>query len=128
MGAGLMCLLLLNTALAQNAFLVHNLQKSSAALSDEEQALALRLDRLSDPADLAARAAGLGMAPGGIPTYLPPGTPIPPGARVLGTDPSSGIVTVVVPPVAVPPARRPAGEVGAPAGSGTVTRPAGSAR
>ncbi len=127
MGGGLMCLLLLNTALAQSAFKVHDLRQTSSDLLDEEQALSMRLDRLSAPATLAARAAQLGMVPGGIPQYLPAGTPIPPGARVIGTDSSSGVVTVVVPP----PGRTAAGSVaagGVPAG-GTPTgaAPAGGA-
>ncbi len=123
MGAGLMCLLLLNTALAQNAFLVHNLQKSSAALSDEAQALSLRLDQLSDPANLAARATDLGMVSGGIPVYLPSGTPLPPGARVIDTDPVSGAIVIVV-----SSARQPATATGAAGGAPATGRPAGSAR
>ncbi|WP_322749567.1 MULTISPECIES: hypothetical protein [unclassified Frankia] len=123
MGAGLMCLLLINTALAQNAFLVHKLQKSSAVLSDEEQTLSLRLDRLSDPANLAARATDLGMAYGGIPAYLPPGTVLPPGARVIDTDPSSGVVTILV-----PSGRAPVAGAGAVGGVPVGARPAGSGR
>ncbi len=124
MGGGLMCLLLLNTALAQSAFKVHDLRQTSSDLMDEEQALSMRLDRLSDPANLAARAAQLGMVPGGIPQYLPAGAPLPPGARVIGTDPSSDVVTVVV----SPPGRTAAGAAsagGAPADAAGGTSPAG---
>ncbi|AEH10427.1 MULTISPECIES: hypothetical protein [Protofrankia] len=119
MGAGLMGLLLLNTALAQSAFKVHDLGQDSSDLMDEEQALSMRLDNLSDPANLAARAAQLGMVPGGIPYYLPAGAPLPPGARVIGAEPSSGFVVVVVPP----PGRPAGGAVGpgATAGTGATT-------
>ncbi|WP_131747419.1 hypothetical protein [Frankia sp. Cppng1_Ct_nod] len=122
MGAGLMCLLLLNTALAQNAFRVHDLQIRSSALADEEQALSMRLDGLSDPASLAARATQLGMVPSGMPEYLSPGAPLPAGARVIDTDPFSGVVTIVVPPPGQTARQAPA--TSAPAGNG----PAGGAR
>jgi len=108
LGAGLLCLLLLNTALAQNSFQQHALTRSSNELADTEQALSLRLDQLSDPTQLAQRAAQLGMVPGGLPTVLVPGAPLPPGARVIGRDPASGATLVIVPAPPAPPAAKPA--------------------
>jgi hypothetical protein len=111
MGSGLLCLLLLNTALGENAFRVQKLQAESSALADEEQTLSVRNDRLSAPGALAARAATLGMEPGGLPEYLPPGSPLPKGARVVAGGADSGVVFFVVPaPPADPAAATAAGQ------------------
>jgi hypothetical protein len=101
MGGGLLGLLLLNTALTEDAFQLHKLQQQSEALSEQEQGLSLKVDALSDPAALAARASELGMVPGGAPRFLPADSPLPPGARVIGTDPRERTALVVVP---APPA------------------------
>jgi hypothetical protein len=109
MASGLLCLLLLNTALSENAFHAHSLQARSAQLADEEQALAVHADQLSAPGALASRAAALGMAAGGLPQYLPPGATLPPGARVVaggGGDAAGGVIFYVVP---APAPARPAG-------------------
>jgi hypothetical protein len=100
LAAGLLGLLLLNTALAQNAFRMHALQQRSAVLAEQEQALSLQADKLSDPAALAAAAARLGLMPGGLPEYLPAGAPLPARARVVAREPDSGVLLVVVPPAA----------------------------
>src|SRR3954447_14908071 len=81
--ARLLGLLLLHTVSAQDAFRLHRLQTSAAAVADERQALSEQVDRLTGPAGLAARAAQLGMVPGGPPQFWRPGQPLPPGARVF---------------------------------------------
>jgi hypothetical protein len=102
MGAGLLGLLLLNTALTEDAFRLHRLEQQAEVLAEQEQQLSLEVDALSDPAALAGRAAGLGLAPGGGTRYLPPGTPVPPGGRVVRGGPGDAAVLVVVPPPAPP--------------------------
>jgi hypothetical protein len=97
--AGLLGLLLLNTASAQDAFRLHRLQASAAAAADERQALSDQVNRLTGPAALAARAQQLGMIPGGPPEFWKPGQPLPPGARVV-----DGLV-VLGPPGGAPPPR-----------------------
>jgi len=72
---GLMTLLLLNTALAQDAFVVQNLQQQHNQLDDREQQLKQQLATLESPVSLAARARALGMVPGGRPTFLTVGGP-----------------------------------------------------
>jgi hypothetical protein len=113
MGGGLLGLLLLNTALTEDAFRLHKLQQQSESLAEQEQELSLKVDALSDPAALASRAAGAGMVPGGAPGFLPVDTPVPPGARVLGPEPGDETVLVVIP--------APGAGQGTAAGTGTGT-------
>jgi hypothetical protein len=70
LGAGLLGLLLLNTVLAQDAFRLHALQVEGRALADAEQALQRQVSDVQSPQTLAARAAALGMVPGGPPAFL----------------------------------------------------------
>jgi cell division protein FtsB len=74
---GLMTLLALNTALAQDAFVVQNLQQQHNELDDQEQQLKQQLATLESPVSLAARARALGMVPGGRPEFLTVGGPQP---------------------------------------------------
>jgi hypothetical protein len=67
---GLVTLLLLNTALAQGAFVVHDLESRSAELADREQALQQELALEASPARLAKRARELGMVPRENPVFL----------------------------------------------------------
>jgi cell division protein FtsB len=67
---GLMTLLALNTALAQDSFVVQNLQHQRDQLTDQEQQLTQQVATLESPVSLAARARALGMVPGGRPTFL----------------------------------------------------------
>jgi hypothetical protein len=84
LAGGLVGLLLLNTASAQDAFRLHSLQSQEAALAQQQQAYTSTADGLDDPARLAARAAALGLVPGGVPIFLRPGQPLPKGAIRLG--------------------------------------------
>jgi hypothetical protein len=81
---GLLGLLLLNTASAQDAFKLHRLQSSAADVADERQALSEDVNGLTGPAGLAQRATAMGMVPAGPPVFWKPGDPLPPGARVVG--------------------------------------------
>lgn len=67
---GLLSLLLINTALAQGSFTLHDLQARSAELGDREQALRQDIDVQAAPARLAARASALGMVPSQSPAFL----------------------------------------------------------
>jgi hypothetical protein len=89
---GLVGLLLLNTASAQDAFRLHRLQASAANVTDDRQALSEQVNRLTGPGGLAQQAQQLGMVPGGPPAFWAPGTPLPPGARIL-----DGLVIVPAP-------------------------------
>jgi hypothetical protein len=73
---GLVCLLLLNTALAQGSFRLHDLQRRTAALQDREQQLQIAVDSAGTPDRLAAAARALGLVPAVDPGFLqlPKGT------------------------------------------------------
>lgn len=63
LGAGLIGLLLLNTALAQGSFTLHDLRATSAQLTDRADSLTQSLEASKSPANLAAKAANMGMVP-----------------------------------------------------------------
>ena len=108
LASGLVGLLLLNTASAQDSFRLHALQNEDAVLQQQQQALTSMADGLDDPSRLAALATGLGMVPGGPPIFLRRGQPIPKGAtRVGNLIYASGIVPVTAPPVVSPPGAQP---------------------
>jgi hypothetical protein len=67
---GLVSLLLLNTALTQGSFTATDLQRQANLLADRQQVLEQALDQAQAPQELAARARGLGMVPGGSPLFL----------------------------------------------------------
>jgi len=68
--AGLFGLLMLNTAMAEGSFTLNNLEKSSGELTDTQDALTQAIDAQRSPANLAARAAKLGMVPAGSAAFL----------------------------------------------------------
>ena len=114
---GLLGLLALNTALAQDAFRLHTLDKGGTMLTDRQQVLERQVEALRAPAGLAGRAADLGMVPGGPPAFLR----LSDGA-VLGS-PSAGKASPS--PAASPAAAAgPAKAAGKPAAAGAATRPA----
>lgn len=63
LAAGLIGLLLLNTALAQGSFTLHDLRATSDQLTDTEDSLSQSLEGSKSPANLAAKAASMGMVP-----------------------------------------------------------------
>ncbi|MET9760203.1 septum formation initiator family protein [Streptomyces sp. NPDC006372] len=72
LGGGLICLLVLNSALSEGAFKLDDLQRETKSLTDEEQALQRDIDAYSAPEALQRRARELGMVPGGDPAFLDP--------------------------------------------------------
>ncbi len=69
-GIGLMLLLLINTLLAQDAFELTNLKLEAKLVSDEREAIARQIDKISSPEALAQSATALGMKPSENPTFL----------------------------------------------------------
>ena len=67
---GLMFLLLINTLLAQDAFELTSLKLEAKLVSDEREAIARQIDKLSSPEALAKSATALGMKPSENPTFL----------------------------------------------------------
>ncbi len=63
LGAGLIALLLLNTAVAQDSFGLQRLQANTKALADQKQALIQSNDLSAAPAQLSAKAWALGLVP-----------------------------------------------------------------
>lgn len=67
---GSLILLLVNTLMAQDAFVLHRLQQQVSTLTDQEQAITAFTARESSPESLATKATALGMVPGGTPVFL----------------------------------------------------------
>jgi hypothetical protein len=65
LGGGLVCLLLINTTLAQNSFQITAMQQKNAALAQQAQSLQEQTTQEESPASIAARAEQLGMRPVG---------------------------------------------------------------
>ena len=65
LAGGLVCLLMLNTTLAQGAFQITGMQQRNATLTQQVQALQQRTAGEEAPASIAARARQLGMRPAG---------------------------------------------------------------
>jgi hypothetical protein len=91
-GLGLVALLVLNTVVAQDAFTLHDLDRSTAALTEQEQRLREEIAALEAPNDLAQRAKQLGLVPAGDPVFVTP------DGKVLGHP-----VPATAPPVPPPP-------------------------
>jgi len=70
LAAGLIGLLLLNTALAQGSFTLHDLKATSGELSDKQDVLTQSLEASKSPANLAAKAASMGMVPSQSAAFL----------------------------------------------------------
>jgi hypothetical protein len=63
LGAGLLALLLLNTAVAQDSFGLQRLQDNARVLANQKQALIQSNDLAASPASLSAKAWALGLVP-----------------------------------------------------------------
>jgi hypothetical protein len=113
-GAGLVGLLLLNTAIAENAFRLHSLEKEKKVLDLQEQQLERDLRKVDGPGPLAAAANRLGLVPEGQPAYI--------------QLPEGRIVGVPTPAKAVPRHRKqPASGPGAAGARGQVPGPGSQA-
>ena len=110
LAAGLIALLLLNTALAQGSFTLHQLRATSGQLTDTEDLLNQSLEASKSPANLAAKAASMGMVPAQSAAFLRLsdgrviGVAIPaqpsPGFTVVRTTASSLVPAPAPPPAA----------------------------
>jgi len=76
---GLMFLLLINTLLAQDAFELTNLKIEAKLVSDQREAIAREMDKISSPEALAKAATELGMKPSENPTFLSLDKPVADG-------------------------------------------------
>lgn len=101
--AGLVTLLLLNTATASGSFTESELSDRNAALTLQQQELERTVGALNTPDGLAAAAAKLGMVPGGDPVFLlikPDGS-----SKIIGTPaPATAPPAPQPPPPTNPPA------------------------
>ena len=68
--AGLLALLVINTALAQDAFVLQELKKQAQILTDEREAILHQVAAESSPDKLAESASRLGMIPSTNPRFL----------------------------------------------------------
>ena len=121
LAAGLIGVLLLNTALAQGSFTLHDLRTTSEQLTDAQGALNQSLEVSKAPANLASRAAGMGMVPAQSVAFLRLSD-----GKVIGVaEPASPghSLTVVGTSTPAPAVARPASTAPAPAGA----KPAGAA-
>ena len=100
---GLITLLLINTALAQGSFRLHELSSNSRQLADESQALNEDIAGQASPGRLSQRAAGLGMVPSGSVAFLRLSD-----GKVLGVASAATIApTLTLASVNVKPAKQP---------------------
>jgi len=67
---GLIGLLLLNTALAQGSFTLHDLRATSDQLTDTQEALNQSLSVSKSPANIASKAVSMGMVPAQSAAFL----------------------------------------------------------
>lgn len=68
--AGLVGVLMLNTAMAKGSFVLGDLQDTSNELADSEEALSHAINAQSAPAELAKRALDMGMVPSATAAFL----------------------------------------------------------
>jgi cell division protein FtsB len=113
-GLGLVALLFLNTVVAQDAFTLHDLDRSTAALAEQEQRLRQEIAAMEAPNDLAGRARDLGLVPAGDPVFVTPdgkvlGNPVPASAPPPPPPPPAPKVSAsAAPPSAAPATTKPA--------------------
>ena len=68
--AGLLALLVINTALAQDAFVLKDLKQQAQVLTDQREAILREVARKSSPDQLSQSAAKLGMVASNNPRFL----------------------------------------------------------
>ena len=100
--AGIVGLLLFNTSMQQASFTATRLEDQARTLSSRQEALAMELDQLRDPENLADQACAIGMVVGPTPAFLDVDT-----FEVTGTPASAvagpcGLEPVVRPAPPVP--------------------------
>ena len=67
---GLLCLLFINTLLAQDAFQLTHLKLQAKMVSDEREAIVRQIDNQSSPEALSKASVALGMKPSETPKFL----------------------------------------------------------
>jgi hypothetical protein len=67
---GFLALLVINTLLAQDAFVLSELKSDAKMIADQREAISRKMELYSSPQALADRAAQLGMSPSENPTFL----------------------------------------------------------
>ncbi len=78
---GLLLLLVINTALAQDAFELHKLKVEATSLSDQREAVLREVARVSSPEHLAVQAKSLGMVASQSPRFLTLNSPVTAGTK-----------------------------------------------
>jgi hypothetical protein len=135
LAAGLISLLLLNTAVAQDSFGLQRLQAGSQQLTDQKQALIQSNDLAAAPAQLSAKAWALGLVPangvafvqlpsGKVLGVADPAVRVKPPTVITSTNRTTGTtgtvtVTTTAPVVRTGPVLAPASPVARTAGTGT---------
>ncbi|MFD7731221.1 cell division protein FtsL [Kitasatospora phosalacinea] len=99
LSAGLLGLLMLNTALNEGSFTLARLKKQTTEATDQQQTLQQQIAQQSAPDALEQQARALGMVPGGDPAFLNPDGTVtgkaqpaedePPVPRPSAADPSA---------------------------------------
>jgi hypothetical protein len=106
LAAGLVALLMMNTALASGIYQLKDLQGQSGTLTDQQEQLTQVVDDLRSPRNLAARAQQLGMVPAKSMAFIK----LSDGSVIGVAQPAKDDqrLNVVTSPVAPPPAPAPA--------------------
>ena len=121
LAAGLVALLMMNTALASGIYQLKSLQNQSGTLTDQQEQLTQVVDDLRSPRNLANRAQQLGMVPAKSMAFVR----LSDGAIIGTAQPAKEdqrlnvVTTPVAPPPAPPPAPAPSPEATAPAPAAT---------
>lgn len=114
LAAGLVALLMFNTALAQGTFQLRDLQGTSGTLTDTQEQLTQAVDALRSPSSLADKAQALGMVPATSMAFIR----LSDGALIGVAQPAKAAqrLNVVTSPTPAPPAPvAPAAPAAAPA-------------
>ncbi len=111
LGVGLLALLLLNTAVAQDSFGLQRLQDNARVLANQKQALIQNNDLAASPAALSAKALALGLVPASGTAFVEL-----PSGKVLGV---ANPAPRVAPPTVITSTNRTNGTGSGPSGSGT---------
>jgi hypothetical protein len=118
LGAGLVGVLVLNTAIDHGAFQLQQSQQRQTDLTNQQQKLQQQVAGLSAPGPLASAAARLGMVPNLQPAFLDPSAGAVLGVPSVAASPTPA-PTTAAPTTAPPPAV-------APTATGTATAPTGA--
>jgi len=121
LAAGLVALLMMNTALASGIYQLKSLQNQSGTLTDQQEQLTQVVDDLRSPRNLANRAQQLGMVPAKSMAFvrLSDGSIIGTAQPAKDDQRLNVVTTPVAPPPAPPPAPASSPEATAPAPAAT---------